>query len=81
MFSQKVRSNFVIEDANHATLSVLAGKFDVHFAFACFWVMRHTRRRYLILLKVNLNPLFDSEILKVIFDIIVCFELIQDFAF
>jgi hypothetical protein len=77
MFSEEMSANFVVENTNHSTLAILAGKLDVHLALARLWIMGHTCGGNLVLLEVDRDPLLNAEILQVVSDVIMSLILIQ----
>ena len=79
MLPQEMSSDLMVENSDHSAFPIFAWEFDVHLAFSSLWVMSHTSRRYLILLKVYRDPLFNSEVLKVVSDVFMSFFLVQLF--
>lgn len=62
MLPQEMCADLVVEDTSHTAHTILARHFDVHFAFACFGIMRNTSGRDLILLEVDRYPFLYAKV-------------------
>ena len=81
MLPQKMGANFMVKHAKHSTTSVLTWKFNVHFAFACLYIVRNAGWSNLVPLEIDSDPFFDSKLTQVFRDGIAYFLLIKYFAF
>jgi len=77
VLAQEVSADLVVEHAHHAALTVLAGQLNIHLAFASLGIMSHTGGCHLVLLEIDRDPLFDSQVLQVGRDVVVRLVLLE----
>lgn len=67
----------MVKHSNHTAFSVLNWQLYIHFALASLRIMSHWSRSNLVFLEVNWNPLGHTQDLQVVYNILVCFFLVQ----
>lgn len=76
VLSQEMGSYFVVKHSDHPSLPVLTWELNVHFTLSSLGVVSDTRRGHLVLLEVDGDPLFNSEVVEVVLDVLMSFLLV-----